>query len=605
MNSNLLFLDIEASSGNGEDSHLICNDAYYEFSVFGVFDGLGGRSAGFDGIKGGRIASRQAFQTTERVLKQWNGRLNQDIAIELQSSICQALKSQAELKMGKSRLSGTLTGKRLCTTIAVASIPKKSAGAENGSCEVSLAWMGDSRVYFLSPQRGLQQLTTDDLEIDKDAFQMIREDPRMSQYLTADVSDDWQIHFAVEKLEEKGCILVCTDGCFQYLPTPWDFEKLLLETLTSAETLEKWQSLLAQRYEQIKQDDISLILSPLGFDADFPALSQAYQTRLEHITSHYCSTDANNVSLNELWESYRSDYEARLHKGLKPVVKEKVEAPVSSLSEGVDDDKVKPQSLHSDVKPERIEAQPKKGTQKEFSSDSSRSLTNEADYKEADSTEVRVQAVIKLFSQAEKDRNRSQLNNVVLDCQEILNDNPNNLEIKFILGKAHFCLNDFQDSISHFESIIAVQGNEYNQDCLRLIAEASHHVEDYLNSSHYFSRLKSISHYKFFNDCHLIFYARSLIKTHEFRLALEVCETALQRNSNPPYINLLKGLIYHECNHLYEAKQFLEKSEILYKQEFLRSRSEYLQRMIQYVHRECQIVHRKLDNQHPDSWGGY
>lgn len=591
MSSNLLVLNIEASSGNGEDSHLIC-DTYSESVVLGVFDGLGGRSAGFDGITGGRIASNQAVQTTQRVLKQWKSGLSQEIAIEIQSAICQALKSQAELKMGKSRLSGTLTGKRLCTTIALASIPKKSS-EEGVSCEISLAWMGDSRVYFLSPQKGLQQLTTDDLEIDKDAFQMIREDPRMSQYLTADVSDDWQIHFAVEKLNEKGCILVCTDGCFQYLPAPWDFEKLLLETLTSAETLEKWQSLLEQKYEQIKQDDISLILSPLGFSADFSALSQAYRARLKYVVEHY-NTDASNVSLNELWESYRSDYEARLHKGLKPVVKEK--APVSSLNEGVDDDKAKPQSLHSDVKPERVEAQPEKDTQKEFSSDSSRSLTTETNYKAADSTEVIVQSVLKLLKQAEKNRNSYQLNDLILKCQRILNDNPNNLEIKFILGKVHFLLNAFQVAISHFESIINVQNNEYHEDCLSLVAEASFQVKDYARSSLYFSYLRNISHYQHFKDSHLELYAYSLIKTNEFQDALQVCEAASQRNSNPPYINYLKGLIYHRCNHLDKARQFLKQSLTLYRQEFSRSRTAYFQQMIQRVDMEYREVCRKLDN---------
>ena len=51
----LLNVNLEASSGSGEDGHLILsgNDNNKETCLIGVFDGLGGSSAGFDGLKGG------------------------------------------------------------------------------------------------------------------------------------------------------------------------------------------------------------------------------------------------------------------------------------------------------------------------------------------------------------------------------------------------------------------------------------------------------------------------------------------------------------------------------------------------------------------------
>lgn len=331
MSLHTLFLDIEASKGNGEDSHLIYDDDCSPFVVLGAFDGLGGRSAGFEGMTGGRIASKEAAKITKVVLEASQGRLTKDVATQLQDRICQSLQSQAESKMVKSRLTGTLTGKRLCTTIALASIPRKIE-LESSPCEISLAWMGDSRIYFLNPQKGLQQLTRDDLEVDKDAFEMIREDPPMSQYLTADLPKSWEIHFLVKNIEEKGCILVCTDGCFQYLPAPWELEKLLLKSLMTAASFEEWQTLLSQKYEEIKQDDISLILHSISFSS-FEEIKTSYQERLKYLDKNY-NYEASENTLSELWKNYRDNYEA----GLNPTVSNKgrIKDIPSSLENCVD-----------------------------------------------------------------------------------------------------------------------------------------------------------------------------------------------------------------------------------------------------------------------------
>jgi serine/threonine protein phosphatase PrpC len=359
MNSHILSINIEASNGNGEDSHLINSDVDAEFVVLGVFDGLGGRSAGFDGKTGGQIASEEATQIAKKIFGKRKGKLSQDIATELQANICKSLKNQAELKMGKSRLSGTLTGKRLCTTIALASIPKQ-ADPESKPFEISLAWMGDSRVYFLSPKKGLQQLTVDDLEVEKDAFQMIREDSRMSQYLTADIPSDWQIHFYLEKFEEKGCVLVCTDGCFQYLPAPWDFEKLLLETLIKSSKHDDWEELLKQKYEEIKQDDVSLTLYSIGF-SNFDDIKNSYTSRLESLSSNYNSA-LNSPNQNDLWNSYCRDYEARLiTRGYKKTTSED-NAPENSVSEDFVNEHPNPNQAKSKALGTKLRECPTKST---------------------------------------------------------------------------------------------------------------------------------------------------------------------------------------------------------------------------------------------------
>ena len=57
MNKCSLIISVEAISGKGEDNHLFVNG---QAVTIGVFDGLGGKPAGFGGERGGRIASREA-----------------------------------------------------------------------------------------------------------------------------------------------------------------------------------------------------------------------------------------------------------------------------------------------------------------------------------------------------------------------------------------------------------------------------------------------------------------------------------------------------------------------------------------------------------------
>ena len=163
MKSFSVTVNIESVLGKGEDAHLFNADNYSDVIVIGVFDGLGGRSAGYDEQTGGKIASQKTSETVQEFLLQWWGKLNPEIVREMQDKVYTTLKEAADKNIRPSRLGGSLAGQRLCTTMALASIPK--LGELPTKYEVSLAWIGDSRLYFLSPEKGLQQLTQDDLEV--------------------------------------------------------------------------------------------------------------------------------------------------------------------------------------------------------------------------------------------------------------------------------------------------------------------------------------------------------------------------------------------------------------------------------------------------------
>lgn len=327
-----LVIDLQISD-KGEDAHFY--DTHNDAFVMAIFDGLGGRSAGYSGLKGGKIASQLASKITQNFLKQY--KLDSlDNAIKLQKDICRYLKSEADTKITPSKLKGTLANKRLCTTMAIASI--STVADQEDYYQVNWGNMGDSRIYFLSPEQGLQQLTQDDIEAQKNALEMIREDPPMSQFLTADIPEHWQINFHTNTFK-KGCFLACSDGCFQYLPTPWHFEKLLLETLARSQSKSEWEKLLIKEYENIKQDDTSLILYPIGFtnikspdeeevkntdkSNQFAYVKEAYQERLEYLKTKFFNSEFRIDEMQNLWEIYRHDYEEKLPKKVirKPVEK--------------------------------------------------------------------------------------------------------------------------------------------------------------------------------------------------------------------------------------------------------------------------------------------
>jgi serine/threonine protein phosphatase PrpC len=306
-------VDLEVAENKGEDANLRETYKQTEIYLIGVFDGLGGRSAGYGGQTGGRIASKRASEISKEFFKQWNGKITSDNAIQLQDKICQALKKDADdhnMRTTSSRLKGSLVEHKLCTTIALASIPKQQT--TGNSFKVDLAWMGDSRIYFLSPTNGLQQLTKDDLVTPKDAFEMLRQDPPMSQYLTADINPKWQIHFQSHTFQEQGCFLACTDGCFQYFSAPWEFERLLLETLSNSKGTTKetntWEKLIEQKYTEIKQDDVSLIIYPVGFQKTSD-IKDVYQNRLGYLQENFISDTNNYDELKNIWEKYKPDYE--------------------------------------------------------------------------------------------------------------------------------------------------------------------------------------------------------------------------------------------------------------------------------------------------------
>ncbi|HET8700692.1 MAG TPA: hypothetical protein VFL97_03390 [Nitrococcus sp.] len=129
-------------------------------------------------------------------------------------------------------------------------------------------------------------------------------------------------------------LLICaSDGAFSYLPTPMDFEFVILNSLMSSESMQIWADELAERLKATAGDDISMLLQPLGFDS-FDDITYFYKKRLDKLSEQFVEPletlqekqtqlekelaalrAAAKEKTKEAWGQYGVTYEQYLHEG--------------------------------------------------------------------------------------------------------------------------------------------------------------------------------------------------------------------------------------------------------------------------------------------------
>lgn len=92
--------------------------------------------------------------------------------------------------------------------------------------KVLAVWAGDSRVYILSPSKGLQLFSVDDAEGPKG---QMNSSSSMNNCIS--IHNDFRLNYALFEMAEPGVVFCCSDGCFDYMKSPLHFEWLLLNTI--------------------------------------------------------------------------------------------------------------------------------------------------------------------------------------------------------------------------------------------------------------------------------------------------------------------------------------------------------------------------------------
>lgn len=288
----------EQKKGLGED---FCLAEYREDQLLiGVFDGCGGSGARIypklEGHTGAYVASRAAT----RAVKRWFRKQKEDQENSLKTCIDAELDICRSFAGAASALKGSLN-REFPTTMAMFCLKKQ---------EAEFFWCGDSRGYFLD-REGLHQVTVDDVTI-TDAMQNLREDAPMTNVISA--SRPYEIHRRKLELKNPGILLVATDGCFGYLTSPMEFERLLLETLQDAGDLKEWKEKLREKIGKVAGDDYTLGLWICGSDS-FRHLKGYMKPRLDHMSVVLGADGQTEEKLYEQWECYRRIYESLWQKG--------------------------------------------------------------------------------------------------------------------------------------------------------------------------------------------------------------------------------------------------------------------------------------------------
>lgn len=147
---------------------------------------------------------------------------------------------------------------------------------------VAAIWAGDSRVYLLTPSKGLRLLSLDDAD---GAAESMNSGTVMTNCVYA---GSFFLNYCVYTLREPGLVFCCSDGCFDYLRSPLHLEWLLLHTILNMPQEEGRQpgeilgeSIRDGIYQTIR-DDTTMAGLCVGLPS-IASLQEAFRTRTEDL----------------------------------------------------------------------------------------------------------------------------------------------------------------------------------------------------------------------------------------------------------------------------------------------------------------------------------
>lgn len=303
----------EMGEGRGEDSFYSAQ--LPDSAVSAVFDGCGGLGSRMYPDYSRRTGAYMAARAASGALHDWyhasaggrDGQSGPALAGRITEYLDGALRVVHDHAGDPGRIFGTMV-RDFPTTAAIALA--RSAGEE---IEVDCFWAGDSRIYLLDRQ-GLAQLTRDDV-YGNDAMTNLRSDGALSNVISSDRKYELHAGRPLRIREEEPCIIfAATDGCFGYLPSPMDFEDVLLHCLLQARAPEDFRQRLDTSIRAVAGDDFTLALMSFGF-GDFESMQKELADRERVLQQRFMDRLGPDPSLElqqEVWEDYRPDYERLL-----------------------------------------------------------------------------------------------------------------------------------------------------------------------------------------------------------------------------------------------------------------------------------------------------
>lgn len=157
--------------------------------------------------------------------------------------------------------------------------------------EICTIWAGDSRVYLLTSEHGLQQLSCDDVRTEFDAMENLKMSD-MANNINGEGKDAFFVNYAKYQFskQENMILFACSDGCFDYFTTPMDFEFLLelgMQNMSDSEDLSGLGTAISQFYMGTNLKDDTTIAGSILFETDTSNLKKQYFERFSYVKEHF------------------------------------------------------------------------------------------------------------------------------------------------------------------------------------------------------------------------------------------------------------------------------------------------------------------------------
>lgn len=285
----------EMIEGRGEDSYAFSSDDGRVMTA--VFDGCGGIGARRYSSYGGQTGAYVASRAVGGAVGQWfeSGQPCERLIDYINSALAECERGADK---NESRLLGSL-GKRFPTTAAIMIFTVGSLPSE-----ILCLWAGDSRCYCLDAN-GLHQLSADDVAAG-DVMSNLRDDGVLTNVINS--SEPFELHCAKYRLEQPCILFTATDGCFGYVPTPMEFEYLLLASLEKCRSMNEWQEALNNLFLEYSSDDYTFCAAAAGF-GNYKKMAAQFAPRTKALKSEYIDKLGGRTDRKEeLWTKYSVEY---------------------------------------------------------------------------------------------------------------------------------------------------------------------------------------------------------------------------------------------------------------------------------------------------------
>lgn len=284
------------------------DDEHFHFA--GVFDGCGGLgSKRYEkvGNKTGAFISSQTcasvfYDEMKRSLS--NKGINDAFVTHLKGSFLAALRNREKQYGQQSGLVGTMVRTLPCTGSMV--VISQAKGSEK-MLHLDIIHAGDSRVYIMRPNEGLQQVTWDELSGNPDALKNLYVNAPMTNVINID--KDFMLTHLSYDIETPFAVLCASDGVFGYVKTPMHFEKIILDALETSNNFDSAEQAFLKSIEAIAADDSTAVMPFYGWDS-FDQIKSAFAKRYRFVSGlcYSIEEDMTDETINSAWNQFKIGY---------------------------------------------------------------------------------------------------------------------------------------------------------------------------------------------------------------------------------------------------------------------------------------------------------